>query len=67
VHGFRLPGCAVLGVPDEEKQPGDWHLRLDVDFDAADPGSADLSGRADLPHPAEVGRWRRGDYTRTRQ
>ena len=62
-HGYRvrLPRGAVLGVAEEEKQPGDLDLRLDADLDIADPGRADLPGRADQPDSRAVGGRHGGD------
>ena len=50
-YRVRLPRGAVLGVAEQEQQPGDLDLRPDPDLDIADPGRADLPGRADQPDP----------------
>jgi hypothetical protein len=57
----------MLGVPDEEQQPGDGDLRLDVDLDVPDPGCTDFPGWPDLPESGAVRGWDRGDDARTGQ
>ena len=63
VHGFRdgyrvwLPRSGMLGVTEEEKQPGDLNLRLDADLDIADLGRSDLARRADQPDSRAVRGW----------
>lgn len=66
-HGVLLPGSGVPGVAEKEQQPGDLHLRPDADLDVADPGRADLPGRAHQPDPGTVRRRRRGDDLRRGQ
>ena len=61
-HRLRPPGGRVPGVPHQEQQPGDGDLGLDVYFDAADPGRADLPGGTDLPGSRVVRGWRSGDH-----
>ena len=57
----------MLGVPEEEQQPGDTGLRHDVDLDVPDPGRADLPGGADLPEPGTARGRCRGDDAGTSQ
>ena len=64
-HGLGPPRGAMLGVADEEQQPGDVDLRLDMDLKVADPRRADLPCWPDLPEPRTVGRRRGGDDTGT--
>ena len=59
-YRVRLPRGGMLGVAEEEQQPGDLDLRLDADLDIADPGRADLARRADQPDSRAIGRWRGG-------
>ena len=63
-YRVRLPRGGVLGVAEEEEQPGDLNLRLDADLDIADPGRADLARRADQPDSRAVGGRHGGDDAR---
>ena len=60
-YGLRPPRCCMLGVSDEEQQPGDGDFRLDMDLHIPDPGRADLSGRTNQPEPRAERRWRGAD------
>src|SRR5262249_21854994 len=62
-----FPRGGVLGVAEEEQQPGDLDLRLNADLDIADPGRADLARRADQPQARVVGGRRGGDDARGHQ